>query len=181
MRRRWATRGEMYSHVVKPSLDIMQQQQQQQPPFPIIFLDVDGVLHGTYVRLPCQEFDEVCMNYLCQIVNATGAKIVLSSTWRTDTENKARLVDIFNQYNLEIYDSTPYFTTDGGIPGWRWLEIKDWLDKHSDIVDRWIIIDDNLYAKPPEGEGCEYFIHTDSSVGLIESDKTRAIQLLTMQ
>lgn len=95
----------------------------------LIFLDIDGVLNTsqTFKRRYYEykktgkynlEIDEFRLNYLRQIVEATNAKIVLSSTWRsgfTKINNEIvpkyyksnQLMEIFHEHNLKIYDITP--------------------------------------------------------------------------
>ena len=45
----------------------------------IVFLDVDGVLHSCMARTQAELFKPECMHRLKQIIDATGAKLVLSS------------------------------------------------------------------------------------------------------
>jgi len=45
-------------------------------PNKIIFLDIDGVINIPPYRI----FDKVCMNNLSSIIDATNAKIVVSSS-----------------------------------------------------------------------------------------------------
>lgn len=124
----------------------------------IIFLDIDGVLNTseTFKRRYYEykktgilrlEIDEFRLNYLKMIVERTNAKIVLSSTWRsgfTKQDDKVipiyykskQLVDMFNKYNLEIYDITPYDKN-----RCRENEILEYLEKSEDI-ESFIVIDD---------------------------------------
>ena len=123
----------------------------------IIFLDVDGVLNnqdtfkhrynhyqstGEWVL----EIDENMVNRLANIVNKTGAKIVLSSSWRMgfsyDTceplgEQARGLVDILAKYGLSIYSRT-------GNGKDRADEINEWLHNHND-VEMFVILDDDSY------------------------------------
>ena len=48
----------------------------------IVFLDVDGVLHSIFARTESQLFRSDCLKRLKKIIEQTGAKIVLSSSWR---------------------------------------------------------------------------------------------------
>ena len=54
----------------------------------VIFLDIDGVLNSEeyYESFPDGEFippiDPVCVERLKRIVDRTGAKLILSSSWR---------------------------------------------------------------------------------------------------
>ena len=84
-----------------------------------IFLDVDGVLnnkkhykklHDKYGGRFCNQdmpFNPRSLKNLRNIIDATGAKLVLSSSWRKDvaclTVLKARLTE----YGMKIYSMTP--------------------------------------------------------------------------
>lgn len=127
----------------------------------LIFLDIDGVLNTstTFKRRYYEykktgkynlEVDEFRIYYLKKIVDETDAKIVLSSTWRsgfTKKDNKVipiyykaeQLVNMFNKYNLEIYDITPYDKN-----RYRENEILEYLEKRED-VESFIVIDDECY------------------------------------
>lgn len=124
----------------------------------VIFLDVEGVLntretyerayrlygHTTMIDL---EIDKFRLGYLKQIIDETGAKIVLSSSFRyffrkendvvypTSFKGK-KLYDNFKRYEIEIYDTTPI------TMGSREEQIKEWLSNRDDI-ESFIIIDDD--------------------------------------
>merc|ERR1712232_635061 len=51
----------------------------------VLFLDVDGVLHGLQARHFRQQFAPANMALLKQVIEATGATIVLSTAWRIDS------------------------------------------------------------------------------------------------
>lgn len=96
----------------------------------VIFLDIDGVLNSKEFfqnRQPTQglnEIDEEKVKLLQQIVQATNAKIVLTSTWRIyDKADKVyqHLVDVLAKYDLSIFDCTPWINED------RPHEIAVWL------------------------------------------------------
>ena len=103
----------------------------------VIFLDVDGVLNSQQLFEKCEDdqlisVDEDNIKNLKTIVDATGAKIVLSSSWRYGWAEHSDavqdwcqiLVDILAKYDLKIIDKTEYLSS-----GRREDEIKDWLDK----------------------------------------------------
>ena len=136
----------------------------------VIFLDIDGVLNGynfwnlslfklvspfpkirDFVRRNYDIFGvhESKVKRLAKITKATGAVIVISSSWRggwfTKYEEKSdrhkRLEDLFKKYNIKVIDITPkYFN------GKRCDEILSWLSKHEEKVERFIVIDDELYS-----------------------------------
>lgn len=136
----------------------------------IIFLDVDGVLNGynkwTYriiniskiMHIPVSvvrntleifEVKEKYIRRLSKIVIKTGAKIVMSSSWRhgywnTTYEEKyrdqKRLHDLLHKYNLEVIDITPSSNN-----GKREDEINQWLNETKLTVDRFVILDDESF------------------------------------
>ena len=116
-----------------------------------IFLDVDGVLNTsrTQRRLACSnEFtfvDTRKVLRLRDIVERTGAKLVLSSTWRfgalpnaffLEREALRELVAEFRRLRCPLwFDVTPYLPH-----AKRWQEINAWLMNHD--TDDFIILDD---------------------------------------
>lgn len=130
----------------------------------VIFLDIDGVLNTdeTYDRIE-QDYretgirkiliDEFRVEYLKQIVECTGAKIVLSSSLRCYFEKKEdrvvpstnkfalEFVNILNKYGLSLYDVTPVLKNSSDVVFQRQDEIKLWLLQHND-VENFVILDD---------------------------------------
>lgn len=118
----------------------------------IIFLDIDGVLNSVdyYEQVKdCKGYKEINpekVKLLKEIVERTGAKIVLSSTWRDLSRRKCEpdhslytyLIDTLREYGLEIIEHTPYIEED------RPKEIKAWLDKQSDKGTRFVSLDDDF-------------------------------------
>lgn len=111
----------------------------------VIFLDVDGVLNSDEYfdkikNLNIQgiqnEIDIEKIKLLKKAIDATGAKVVLSSSWRY-TRNAQYLKELLSSF--EIYtDSTPF------IQGKRGLEIKQWLLDHQG-VENFVILDDEIF------------------------------------
>ena len=117
----------------------------------VIFLDIDGVLNcdKTTKRLDvCNEFtfvDTRKVLRLRDIVERTGAKLVLSSTWRFGADQRAfyierealrELVAEFRRVRCPLwFDITPYLPR-----AKRWQEINAWLITHD--TDDFIILDD---------------------------------------
>lgn len=115
----------------------------------IIFLDVDGVLNTlTTVRessdgLPFVDTRKILR--LREIVERTGAKIVLSSSWRYGATKGAtvreqmtycELQEEFRRLRCPLWiDITPCFPMTK-----RWKEINAWLAEHD--VDNFVILDD---------------------------------------
>ena len=124
----------------------------------VIFLDVEGVLNTKetyervyrtrgYTTMIDVEIDSFRLEYLRTILDETGAKIVLSSSFRYFFDKQddkvypislkgKKLYDNLKKFGIEIYDTTP--TTIGS----REEQIKEWLSKRDDI-ESFVIIDDD--------------------------------------
>lgn len=118
----------------------------------IIFLDVDGVLNSHTTKDTCGFYigiEDRKVKLLRDIVDATDAKIVLSSTWRLGFDYKGHrleghipyLKEKLDKFGLEIYDKTEQLTRDGGCRG---REIHEWLTRHPE-VDQWVVLDDEWF------------------------------------
>jgi hypothetical protein len=117
----------------------------------VIFLDIDGVLN-----VYCEGRDEYGCTFhkhfednLRWIIEETGAKIVISSTWRRDGLDVMQ--NLWKHRNLpgEVIDITPtevdvveYGTCEFYDLVDRGHEIQQWINDH-DIVNYVIIDDDN--------------------------------------
>ena len=111
----------------------------------VIFLDIDGVLNSDEYfdkirNLNIQgiqsEIDVEKIKLLKKAIDETGAKVVLSSSWRY-TKNAQYLKELLA--NFEIYtDSTPF------MKGVRGLEIKQWLLNNQGVED-FVILDDEIF------------------------------------
>ena len=117
-----------------------------------IFLDIDGVIATpTSVRLNYllgrgpdrQWYDGIALSYVSRLVQETGAKVVLTSTWRTDLESdnpflKAIMDNLLVQLEevgAPVFDATPrIYETD------RSGEVAAWLDAHP--CTSYVIFDD---------------------------------------
>lgn len=147
----------------------------------VVFLDFDGVLNSErYVR-NCGEcgviIDPSRMQLLKQIIEATGAKIVLSTSWREHWSKDKNEVDktgmqineIFEAHQLEIFDKTPK------LGGRREQEVELWLNDFPDI-ENFIVLDDRfLYAEFLKG----HFVKTANYLeGLDEENVALAIEIL---
>ena len=119
----------------------------------IIFLDIEGVLNTESTYKQVNEYgiyiDEFRIAYLKQIVEQTGAKIVLCSSFRMHFKKEdgkiiannnmgLALEKMFKKYGLKIYDIT--MRNSNLI---REGQINVWLAKHE--VENFIVIDDEPY------------------------------------
>ena len=152
----------------------------------IIFLDIDGVLNSRNYdrkrnRNEQSDIDETRLPLVKSIVERTGAKIVLSSTWRVHWDNDPALCrrdgvyinETFAKFGLEIYDKTP----DLGICAERHDEIKSWLDSAPADVGSFVIIDDYRYGWR---EFSDRFVKTEPNfrLGLEEEHAEAAVKIL---
>ena len=172
----------------------------------VLFLDIDGVLNSENwfaYRIYCVKNNmvNILMNFvdtddrnikhkltmlddraianLNRIIEETGCKVVLSSSWRSSIESE----NIFTQnllklkgFKYEFYDVTPrLWFSDFSIR--RGEEIKFWLDKESEKheIESFVILDDDSDMLP---EQMNNFIHIDRQVGLTDRDVLTAIEIL---
>ena len=150
----------------------------------IIFLDCDGCINSKqwYISDLAQSLEFKCnpkndpdidpnviqrINKLCEL---TGAKIVVSSSWRIDPYYKIRLE---NAGLKNIIGCTPEFDFKNVLNYSRGIEIQEWLDNHDEV--NYIIIDDELDFTE---EQQKHFIHTDYNLGFTKDDFNRAYELI---
>ena len=112
----------------------------------VIFLDVDGVLNSDEyfdkvrnlkIKGIENQIDVEKIKLLKKAVDETGAKVVLSSSWRF-TLNEQPLRDLLSRYGIGVYSRTPYIDWERG------LEIKKWLSDNKDVED-FVIVDDEIF------------------------------------
>ena len=88
----------------------------------VIFLDIDGVLNSDeYIHKARklgfkgieEEIDIEKVELLKKAVEQTGARVVLSSSWRL-TNNLSKVRDLFARYGIYL-DTTPFIDNKRGI------------------------------------------------------------------
>jgi hypothetical protein len=148
-----------------------------------LFLDIDGVMHP-YGAFGAESFCH--MPFLSRIIDETSCDVVLSSSWRLDTEgiqevnNHLRKSRREANGDAELLDITPNTLERGVINGLhnRDIEVKAWVKAHAIEAgwdNRWIAVDDlNLAASL----GFEHTVVTASDVGLTEAKAEEAIEKL---
>ena len=151
----------------------------------IIFVDVDGVLNTsrTQRRLACSnEFtfvDTRKVLRLRDIVERTGAKLVLSSTWSLGADKNAfylerealrELAAEFRRVRCPLwFDVTPYLPR-----AKRWQEINAWLILHPE-VEEFVVLDDvGEELKPFDDK----LVLTNMRDGLTKERAELAVQML---
>ncbi len=183
----------------------------------VIFLDIDGVLnHQEWYQkradlvdqneissqYPFYEFDPESVDLLNYIIDKTGAKVVVSSTWRIGTSPKD-LQEILDRVGFtgEVIDTTPHFSARGfdnmgekiGYSVPRGCEIDWWLKNQGNFqrinwsrevqqeyldkakVKNYVILDDDsdmLFNQR------EHFVKTYTMHGLNKERADMAIEIL---
>ena len=148
----------------------------------VIFLDVDGVLNNRHTRVTTSDgwcfVDDHLVARLKRLMNLSGARLVLSSTWREgwhqEDESKndisfTELRDKFNQFGIEIFDRT------GEMRMHRWQSIKEFFERpRKDTIEHYVILDD----WNDMGEFSNHLVLTNPSTGLTEEDIQKALKIL---
>lgn len=159
----------------------------------IIFLDIDGVLnvmslgHDKYGSLFHPEF----VDNLREIIEQTGAKIVISSTWRFAGLEQMKAMWLDRNLPGEVIDITVdcYQIVDEGRAEFydtveRGHEVQEWIDSHQGIESYVILDDDNDFLASQRGN----FVRTANNInhpdsidigyGLTKECTKRAIRIL---
>ena len=143
-----------------------------------IYLDIDGVLNSdkTLARTPNRYIgissDKVKL--LKEIVKATDACIILSSSWRLMEEydeDKKYLYKQLRYKDLKIVDQTKKLSMNRG------LEISKHLEEHPEIKS-FVILDDEFAQCFADAGLKEHYIQTDYTTGLTKADVMKAIKIL---
>ena len=146
----------------------------------IIFLDIDGVLNSQYsmaknfdqgkrpIHTTFPYIDHVsCLN---EITDKTGAKIVISSTWRK-LHNLRSLQDILYLCHVkaDVISLTPVIHNKK-----RGDEIQKWLDDTEETIESFVILDDDSDMV----HLMHRLVNVDNSIGLTLGDVVKAVTML---
>ena len=127
----------------------------------VIFLDIDGVMNyaETDARAPSGALGIATppLKCLSRIVRETGARIVLTSTWKKEwssdeeacSEDGKYLNRRLNRHGLHILDKTKDEIVDRGTG------IEAWLATRPFVTD-WIVLDDEVF---PDYDSCGVLPH----------------------
>ena len=141
----------------------------------ILFLDIDGVLNSrkffesqrairkssSYEWKETDDIDPESVRHLNHLLKETGAKIVISSSWRVGkTVDELRDLAAIVGINSSLVIGK---TTCAHVQGGRGAEIREWVKEHKDI-DKFLILDDDDFDME---EMIDFMIKTDSTVETI--------------
>jgi hypothetical protein len=147
----------------------------------ILFLDIDGVLNSVewWESLPKQtrllrqadwdHFDPCAVDLVNHILDATGAKVVISSAWRTMMPWE-ELTELLSKagLNADIIGKTPSKKSSERVN-----EITGWLDAQEG-VEGIVILEDDWPMEHLE----PWTVRTTWLAGIQESDVQKAVDVL---
>lgn len=148
-----------------------------------VFLDVDGVLNSIDSEDHIDGFiglDYSGIKLLKEIVDATGAEIVLVSTWKLAwrKDNKSRQDSLAAYLDQRLAEEGLVITdkTGGGIAE-RGHGIVEWLSEHP--TESWIVLDDEIFEDYEECGIMPHLVKTSFyDGGLKEKHVEMAIKML---
>lgn len=119
-----------------------------------IFLDIDGVLNTANYqswrqfigKTICDEYGHLfspkAVRNLERLIRNTGAKIVLTSSWRLNGLDLMRKIWKERKMPGDIYDITPYVDARKYPYDTRGIEVKTWIEEKGHKGCSYVIIDD---------------------------------------
>lgn len=155
----------------------------------VIFLDVDGVLNSEKFleHNKNQAIDRNSIGILKNIIDKTGAVIVMSSGWRLWFDDNMLpqdgysqcLYEILCEFNLKLFGKTPDFSTEEirtrkTFSHVKAKEIIAWLNEH-EFVDKYVVIDD-LDLKNEAINA--HLVRINGQVGITEADARHIIDMI---
>lgn len=117
----------------------------------IVFLDVDGVIcterscASDDSRL--EVFDLVGIRLVERLLKDSGAKLVMSSSWRLDYTREG-MEEILTKNGMTYFPWHDDWKTPTDPKGHRGREIQAWLDVHKTTVINYLILDDERLMLP---------------------------------
>ncbi len=160
----------------------------------VIFLDFDGVVNseeysrlrriaghgepGSFLYRESDEIDPIAVARLNRIIEATGAKVCISSTWRI-LHKIGELAGFLRTAGFagEVIGMTP---RQSGPSPRRGNEIAQWIESHNarpmrhGSVEAFVILDDDADME----HLIDHLVQTDGSAGLEDHHVERAIAML---
>ena len=157
----------------------------------LIFLDIDGVLapFGGHDPPPRPEIKEIfatfapaCVARLAALVAASGAEIVLSSSWRASPAAVRAISERFEAYGPPLSAAVAAMTDPKRHEPRQW-EIFRWLEKHRLVDASWVALDDEDLVEGAENRRnrdlfAEKSVLIASDIGFDDDDLARALAIL---
>jgi len=154
----------------------------------IVFLDFDGVLcnhesiSAGYRARTAPEQEPYgphadCIAQLNRIIEATGAAIVVSSTWRKCRNPRTTMAETLKRWGVTgaVIDVTPQLNGDSYAYKRRGSEIQLWLDRYSrHEIESFVILDDDGDMAHLQHR----LVRTSMARGLTTVDADQAIAIL---
>jgi len=141
----------------------------------VLFLDIDGVLNRTGFAPPAADgmsswIEPELAARLAAILEATGAQIVLSTSWRLESSLEELRAELHacGIDGTRVLDATPELDTDE-----RWPEIEAWMQTHGVPPESVVIVED-FYEMGPLAART---VMTDADRGL---DETAASAIMAL-
>ena len=146
----------------------------------VIFLDFDGVI----TIPPKWNLEPNRIAKIKKLVEETGAKIVVSSSWRHglkrnfkwELEDNANNDDHTNNMIAWLRDNIYDITPNVGLGYGRGGEIQKWLNEHLKEIENYVILDDDSDMWPSQ---FFHFVQTDYQTGFTEHEYDLAYRILT--
>jgi len=163
----------------------------------VIFLDIDGVLNqGQHPERGWDWAHPTCLAAFNRIVELTGAKVVVSSSWRLADDLESTRPTSALQADLDhlgvrcevvgctpllnVWDEEDEFFADAP----RLTEIRQWLDAHPEVTE-FVVLDDMDITESNSGDIEAHdeeiearWVQTIFARGLTDEDATTALHLL---
>jgi hypothetical protein len=156
-----------------------------------LFLDIDGVLNtGHYSDYLIENglcetnadgylFDPEAVQNLEHIIDATDAKIIITSTWRFDSDMQA----LWHNRNLagDVIGVTPTIQKEKAIGkikiwyGHRGMEVDKWLQDNATAPYKYAILDDEDDYLETQSN---HLVLTDPMTGITKEVADKVISLL---
>lgn len=168
----------------------------------VLFLDVDGVLHPAMSGIQLQKalgtedstamvklakaenglFRPRAMKCLARVLVCSGARVVLSSAWRSLPGGKQAVNWVLQKWGLPpVYSCTPGEGADRRVE-----HIWSWLAQHRDEVVGYAVVDDMDLSEESDATGFRtqpsciagHFVRTPGNVGLTSGHVSRLLAKL---
>ncbi len=156
----------------------------------VLFLDIDGVLNSQEFlqNNKSEPIDRRNVRVIKNVIDKTGAVIVMSSAWRLWFDDNMMpieghsqyLYDILSEFDIEIFAKTPDFSTEEirskkTFSHVKAKEILAWLNENQSI-DKYAVIDDLDLINE---EVNAHLVRINGQVGITEEDAMRVIDMIS--